>query len=154
MKHVQVDTTKISNDLLNRLKLPSNCAEIAVTMLNTELKNLPSFESVRISESRLYYTKMHLQRATSAIAKMVNILLIADQEGTIVDSKAITRLAFGGITVLGQAQSSLSISRKQNLKPILADDVKDICSAHKKPTQFLFGDDLAKAIKGQKMSTE
>ena len=150
VKHFQVDTKTISNDLLNRLKLPSNCAAIAVPMMNTEIKNLTSFESVRISERRLYNTQLHLQRATSAIANMVNMLLMADQEGKMADSKALTRIALDGITVLGQAQVSLSLARKQNIKSILADDVKDICSANRKQTQFLFGDDLAKAIKEAK----
>ena len=150
IKHFQVDTKTISNDLLDRLKLPSNCAAIAVPMMNTEIKNLTSFDSVRISERRLYNTQLHLQRATSAIANMINMLLMADQGGKMVDSKALTRIALDGITVLGQAQANLSIARKQNIKSILADDVKDICSANRKPTQFLFGDDLAKAIKEAK----
>ena len=150
IKHFQVDTKTISNDLLDRLKLPSNCAAIAVPMMNTEIKNLTSFDSVRISERRLYNTQLHLQRATSAIANMINMLLISDQGGKMVDSKALTRIALDGITVLGQAQANLSIARKQNIKSILADDVKDICSANRKPTQFLFGDDLAKAIKEAK----
>ena len=64
------------------------------------------------------------------------MLLMADQEGKMADSKALTRIALDGITVLGQAQASLSLARKQNIKSILADDVKDICSANRKPTQF------------------
>ena len=93
IKHFQVDTKTISNDLLDRLKLPSNCAAIAVPMMNTEIKNLTSFDSVRISERRLYNTQLHLQRATSAIANMIDMLLISDQGGKMVDSKAHTRIA-------------------------------------------------------------
>ena len=41
--------------------------------------------------------------------------LKSDQKGKMVDSKDLTHIALDGITILGQAQASLSIARKQKM---------------------------------------
>lgn len=146
-KHFVVDPTKVSSDLLGRLKLPKNCSGIVVPMMNQTILDMKDFESIRHVERKLYNTQLNVQRATAAIAKIANMALEADQNSKMIDSKALLRAALDGVTVLGQAQASLTNSRKNNIKQILSDDVKDICNPKRKASQYLFGDDLPKSIK-------
>eukprot|EP00794_Sanderia_malayensis_P012488 gene12488-13771_t len=146
-KHFVVDPTKVSSDLLGRLKLPKNCSGIVVPMMNQTILDMKDFESIRPVERKLYNTQLNVQRATAAIAKIANMVLEADQNSKMIDSKALLRAALDGVTVLGQAQASLTNSRKNNIKQILSDDVKDICNPKRKASQYLFGDDLPKLIK-------
>eukprot|EP00794_Sanderia_malayensis_P002709 gene2709-3131_t len=108
-KNFVVDPTKVSSDLLGRLKLPKNCSGIVVPMMNQTILDMKDFESIRPVERKLHF--------------------------------------LDGVTVLGQAQASLTNSRKNNIKQILSDDVKDICNPKRKASQYPFGDDLPKLIK-------
>ncbi len=81
---------------------------------------------------------------------MADMVLVADQGGKMADSKKLIRSALDGVIFLGQAQSLLDNARKINVMGILAEDTRHICSLDKKPTQFLFGDDVSKSIKESK----
>ena len=146
-KHFVVDPTKVSSELLGRLKSPKNCSGIVVPMMNQTILDMKDYESIRHIERKLYNTQLNVQRATAAIGKIANMVLEADQSSKMIDSKALLRAALDGVTVLGRTQASLTNSRKNYVKQILSDDVKDICNPKRKASQYLFGDDLTKSIK-------
>ena len=78
------------------------------------------------------------------------MVLMADKDAKMVDSKTLIRSALDGVVFLGQAQSLLNNARKINVRTILTEDTKHICNLTKKPTRFLFGDDVSKSIKESK----
>ncbi len=118
-------------------------AHVVLKMIHTSHGKGP----IRHIERKLYNTQLNVQRAIAAIAKIANMALEADQSSKMIDSKALLRAALDGVTVLGQTQASLTNSRKNYVKQILSDDVKDICNPKRKASQYLFGDDLTKSIK-------
>ena len=146
----QLDPNYISKEMLNRNNLPENCAEISVPAMNAMIKEIKNFESIRPAERRYYNIQTNIMRATAAITQMADMVLVADQGGKMADSKKLIRSALDGVIFLGQAQSLLNNARKINVRGILAEDTRHICSLDKKPTQFLFGDDVSKSIKESK----
>ncbi len=146
----QLDPNYISKEMLNRNNLPENCAEISVPAMNAMIKEIKNFESICPAERRDYNIQANIMRATAAITQMADMVLVADQGGKMANSKKLIRSALDGVIFLGQAQSLLNNARKINVRGILAEDTWHICSLDKKPTQFLFGDDVSKSIKESK----
>jgi len=88
--------------------------------------------------------------STSAVTRIADSVLLADQSSAMVNPKGAFRTSLNAVTLLGLAQTQLSAARIVNVKDILSAQVKDICNIDEKPTKFLFGDDLSKRIKGTK----
>ena len=146
----QLEQSSVSKEMINRNKLPENCSDIAVPAINDMIKDIKNFESIRAAERRFYNIQTHVMRATAVIANIANMVLTADKEAKMVDSKTLIRSALDGVVFLGQAQSLLNNARKINVRTILTEDTKHICNLTKKPTKYLFGDDVSKSIKESK----
>ncbi len=126
IKQFKLDQTKITKEFLERQKLPKNCSELAVPMMNEMVRDMKGFDSIRHVERRFYNVQTNILRATAAFSKIANLTLAADEKGQMADSKMLVRTALDGVTLLGQAQTSLSIARKNKVKEILTDEVKEI----------------------------
>ena len=150
IKQFKLDQTKITKEFLERQKLPKNCSELAVPMMNEMVRDMKGFDSIRHVERRLYNIQTNILRATAALSKIANSILASDEKGQMAESKMLVRTALDGVTLLGQAQTSLNIARKNKVKEILTDEVKEICNPSRKPTTYLFGDNINKSIKKAK----
>ena len=150
IKQFQLDQTKITKEFLERQKLLKNCSELAVPMMNEMVRDMKVFDSIRHVERRLYNIQTINLRATAALSKIANSILASDEKGQMADSKMFVRTELDGVTLLGQAQASLKIARKNKVKEILTDEVKEICNPSRKRTTYLFGDEVNKSIKEAK----
>ena len=108
----QLDQNSISKDMISRNKLPENCADIAVPAINDMIKDIKNFDAIRPAERRFYNIQTHIMRATAVIANIANMVLMADKDAKMVDSKTLIRSALDGVVFLGQAQSLLNNARK------------------------------------------
>ena len=150
VKHFKQEPPELAKDIIARNRLPANCSSLSVPIMNQVIKDLKNFQKVSPNERRLYNIQSNVLRATSAVTKLANMVLVADQGNDMVSSKDILRSSLDAVTFLGMAQAALSDARKINVKEILPEDVKNICNPCHKPTSYLFGDDIGKSIKDAK----
>ena len=68
----------------------------------------------------------------------------------VINSKEIVKMTLDAVTLLGLAHSKLNNQQKSAISPSLQYEVRDVCSAWHEVTDYLFGDDLSKAIKEAK----
>ena len=117
------------------------------------IKDIKTFEAIQVAEFWFNNIQSHIMRATAVIAHIANMVLMADKDAKMVDSKMLICLAFDGVVFLGQAQSLLNNTRKINVGKVLKGDTKHICNLTKNATRFLFGDDVSMVMMYLKAST-
>ena len=66
--------------------------------MNQVIKDLKNFQKVSTNEGRLYNTQSNVFRATLAVTKSANIVLVADQGSDMVSSKDILRSSLNAVT--------------------------------------------------------
>ena len=93
----QLDQNNISKEMINRNKLPENCADLAVPAINDMIKDIKNFESIRPAERRFYNIQTYIMRATAVITNIANMVLMADEDAEMVDSKTLVRSALDGV---------------------------------------------------------
>ena len=91
---------------------------------------------------------MNLQNAvnktTFAILRVADSLLKNKKDNN-VDSEL--RNCMDAVFLLGHANTSMSLQRRELVKPILRNDFSALCDVNVPVTSLLFGNDLAKALK-------
>ena len=127
--------------------MPANCSSVSVPIINQVIKDLKSFQKVSPNERRLYNIQSNVLRATSAVTKLANMVLVADQGNDMASSTDILRSSLDAVTFLDMAQAALSHARKINVKEILPENVKNNFNPCHKPTSYLFGDDIGNLLR-------
>ena len=150
MKHFKIEPYTSSEDVFDRNKLPANCADISVPIMNPLIRKWSHFKKVSHVERKLYNIQTSNLRATSAVARIADLTLLADQSSTIVNSTEVGLTSLDATTLLGHAEAQLNAARIVNVKDILSEEVRDICNMDEKPTKFIFEDDLSKRLKNAK----
>ena len=116
--------------------------------------------------NRELYTKLHpyyirqdrkyielqetLMAVTTAVSSIANLALEADKNSQMVDTKQIVTHALNATTLLGCAHQKLNNRRKESIAPALPKEIREVCSSQREVTSWLFGNDLAQAIKEAK----
>ena len=151
IKYWQTDIKKSETHKLiqEKYKTPANCSNIAVPLVNEVIyRNLNAY--TRRHDHELADTQRDLISVTNVLTLISQAILEADKKSTMINSKDIIKMCFDGITMLGTAHAKLNNRRKQAISPALDPEIKDVCSARHTVTDYLFGDDLPKAIKDAK----
>ena len=79
-------------------------------------------------------------------ANIANLVLEADSQSRMVDTKAVVTRARNVTTLMGNIYSKLNNKRKEVIGKTLPADIRAVCSAQREVTTQLFGDDLGKAV--------
>ena len=87
---------------------------------------------------------------TTAVSSIANLVLEADKNSQTVDTKRKVTHALNATTLLGCTHHKLNNRRKESIASVLPKEIRDVCSSQKEVTSWLFGDDLAQAIKQAK----
>ena len=139
----------IIKQLKNQYLTPENCEELLIPPINRELyvKLHPYHKR---QDKKLTDIQETLLCATTAVANIANLVLEADKQSRIVDTKAIVTHALNATTLMGNIHSKLNNKRKELIGKTLPEDIKEVCSAQREVTTQLSGDDLGKAVREAK----
>ena len=131
---------------------PENCWELVVPKINRELyTKLPELHPYYIRQDRKYIELQEtLMAVTTAVSSIANLALEADKNSEMVDTKQIVTHALNATTLLGCAHQKLNNRRKESIAPALPKEIREVCSSQREVTSWLFGNDLAQAIKEAK----
>ena len=88
--------------------------------------------------------------ATRAVANIANVVLDADNQSRMVDTKAVVTHALNVTTLMGNIDSKLNNKRKELIGKTFPTDIREVCSAQREVTTQLFCDDLGKAVREAK----
>ena len=143
------DNQTTVNFLKNQYLTPENCEELLIPPVNRELyvKLHPYHKR---QDKKLTDIQETLLCATTAVANIANLVLEADKQSRMVDTKAIVTHALNATTLMGNIHSKLNNKRKELIGKTLPADIKEVCSAQREVTTQLFGDDLGKAVREAK----
>uniref|UniRef100_A0A7M5UN38 Uncharacterized protein n=1 Tax=Clytia hemisphaerica TaxID=252671 RepID=A0A7M5UN38_9CNID len=152
---VKADNAEARKLIVARHKLPANCKEICVPKLRDSILNVKSFNEYAKRTERSYYNlQLSITQAVSCFVDTIVDTIRAEERSQVVDSRAILRNCFDGLTLLGHSSNAISNLRKKNLKPALSSQYQALCNPSRPTTQFLLGDDLNKGMQEAQESTK
>jgi len=136
----------LADELKARYKVPSNCKELAVPKVNTEVwTGLPQL--VKAKDARSQHLQQHLSRALVAQAKATEQLLTLISKTKNSELQGILKVQMDSAMAVGLAMKEINLQRKQTLKPSLLQEYAGLASASLPVTEYLFGDNLEASMK-------
>lgn len=131
----------VTDELVSKYKLPSNCDKLAPPLVNPEIWN-------DIAKKAQTYDRFLRDIQTLLATGMIPVIklskLLSSQISKNTDAKTLISDA---IILLGQAQFNLSLRRRYMIRPFLKKKYSNLCSLNTPVTCSLFGDDVQKEIK-------
>ena len=125
---------------------------IFARLVNPMQQIMPSWTSFFISVSRPFklWKPKTLRSQKLTWSSIANLALEADKYSQMVDTKQIVTHALNATTLLGCAHQKLNNRQKESIAPALPKEIREVCSSQREVTSWLFGNDLAQAIKEAK----
>ena len=128
--------------------IPENCSELVVPKINREV-----FTWLQPYQRRQEFKYMGMQEtllcAVTAVAKMANLALEANNTSDPIDTTELATHALNAVTLLGNVQRKLNHKRKELLAPTLPKETWEVCSPNREVMSLLC-DDWAKAVREAK----
>ena len=139
--------------ILDGLKIPANCSGICVPILNEAVaKNRKIMPFHKRADKRLSDIQKGLIFAASAVLKIADELILAQNEIRPPNLKKVMGHTVDSITLLGRAHKQISAERKERLKPVLNEDIRTLCDKETSDSKYLFGENLLESMKEAKES--
>lgn len=126
-------------ELMERVLRPANCDQLIVPRVNSEI-----WKEIR-KDTR--DNDVTFQRIQSLVHKGLTPIISVMDSMTDKKDKGLRRKLGEGFRLLALASSHLSQKRKEQIAPDLDQPFRQVCGASQPVTQYLFGDDLPKALK-------
>ena len=104
--------------------------------------------SKRTQDLRLSNTHQTLQRVAFITLQMADCLL--NQKDPELDKTSLVSNAVDSIALLGHVANDIATFRREQIKPALREEYKQLCSADIAPGEWLFGEYLPKRLRGIK----
>ena len=146
-------TVEKRKEILQKYKVPSNCSELFVPKVNSEIWTKLNANSKR-SDIRTSVLQDTLVKVSSAIIVTVNDLLSHREKKTSPDYKTLIPRLTDSVALLGHVHKELSFKRRDAIRPFLNQEFKQACSRTLKPGKFLFGEDLPKTLQELKTTNK
>ena len=138
--------------------MPQNCDKVNVPRVNGEIWH-------KLKENKVLKNRdlrfMNIQRAIVGGAAAVISIMQALTDGSKTPNQSVTNPAelfktgIHALELLGHANYELSIRRKESMRPVLKQEYATaLCGSDLPVTQFLFGDDLSKALREAKQMVQ
>ena len=130
------------------LKVPCNCTVLRVPVLNEVVaRNRRILPFHKRTDKRLSDIQKSFTFATTAVLKMADEILTVSTESRSLDLRQVMGYTVESITLLGRAHKQISNERKERLKPVLKDDIRDLCNKDTTSSEYLFGENLVESIR-------
>ena len=146
-------TVEQRKEILQKYKVPSNCNELFVPKVNSEIWTKLNANSKR-SDIRTSVLQNTLVKVLSAIIVTVNDLLSHREKKTSPDYKTLIPKLTDSVTFIGHVHKELSFKRRDAIRPFLNQELKQAYSRTLKPGKFLFGEDFPKALQELKTTNK
>ena len=140
-------------EILQKYKVPSNCNELFVPKVNSEIWTKLNANSKR-SDIRTSVLQDTLVKVSSAIIVTVNDLLSHREKKISPDYKTLIPRLTDSVALIGHVHKELSFKRRDAIRPYLNQEFKQACSRTLKPGKFLFGEDLPKTLQELKTTNK
>ena len=141
---------KIKNQK-NKYLVASNCLKFYVPGLNEEIiKNKNIYHYYKRNKKRWFDLQNIVLTATSAVVKIANLYLEANNKNVVIQSKDVVVKTIDPIALLGKVNHQITFERKERLKNALFKDYKTICQQVHSNSKQMLGDDLAHNVKKAK----
>ena len=136
------------NKILDGLKIPAICSGVCVPILNEAApKNRKIISFHKRADKRLSDIQKGLIFATSAVLKIADELILAQNEIRPPNLKKVMGHTVDSITLLGRAHKQISAERKERLKPVLNEDIRTLYDKKTSDSKDLFGENLLESMK-------
>ena len=146
-------TVEKRKEILQKYKVSSNCNELFVPKVNSEIWTKFNANSKR-SDIRTSVLQDTLVKVSSAIIVTVNDLLNHREKKTSPDYKTLIPRLTDSVALIGHVHKELSFKRRDAIRPHLNQEFKQACSRTLKPGKFLFGEDLPKTLQELKTTNK
>ena len=104
------------------------------------------------ADKRLSDIQKGLIFAASAVLKIADELILAQNEIRPPKLKKVMGHTVDSITLMGRAHKQISAERKERLKPFLKEDIRTLCNKETSESKYLFGENLLESMKEAKES--
>lgn len=139
-KTVPIDSIKKKQESYSR---PKNCDKVVVPKVNKEIWRKMSVGVTKKRDLRLMNIQKAVTKSSFAVCKIAEVLLKPDIKE---EQDSMIRTCTDVLSLLGHANTAISLHRRDLLKPVLKGD-SSLCDSNVPVTSFLFGDDLPKSLK-------
>lgn len=146
-------TVEKRKEIVQKYKVPSNCHELYVPKVNSEIWGKLNANSKR-SDIRTSVLQDTLVKVSGAIIVTVDDLLSHREKKTTPDYKALISRLTDSVALIGHVHKELSFKRRDAIRPYLNQEFKQACSRTLKPGKLLFGEDLPKTLQELKTTNK
>ncbi len=138
----------VMKNKMDMIKCPDNCEYLIVPKLNPEIWAVLK-SGVRNREIRTQKLQRKIIKAITMVAHSLDSLTEHNlgRNAKPADIPTLIKNLFGVIGILSSASQELNQFRNDEIKPVLPQKFKPLCSSQHPVTANLFGDDLAKSVK-------
>ena len=91
-----------------------------------------------------------LRCVTTAVANIANLVLKANNQSRMADTKSVVTQALNATTLMGNIHSKLNNKKEELIGKTLPADIREVFSSQREATTQIFGDDLRKAVREAK----
>ena len=148
------DETKkpaVVSKVMEGLKVPCNCTVLRVPVLNEVVaRNRRILPFHKRTDKRLSDIQKSFTFATTAVLKMADEILTVSTESRSLDLRQVMGYTVESITLLGRAHKQISNERKERLKPVLNEDIRDLCNKDTTSSEYLFRENLVENMREAK----
>ncbi|XP_013387436.1 uncharacterized protein LOC106156643 [Lingula anatina] len=124
---------------------PQNCDKVTVPRVDKEIwRRMRKQNYLKKRDLRFSSIQSAITKSTFAMLSVAENLLSKPAEPSTEQS---IRACLDAVFLLGHANTSVSLQRRELLRPVLKSDHAGFCDANIPVTSLLFGDDLPKSVK-------
>ena len=147
--------TAVKNSICGQYLMPKNCTFLAPKKLNDEVRAFEGFKARpnepgrETRERTLYNIEQQLARVSTILTRMVSGVLEEVDNDVQVDVKKLAKSSLDAISMVSHSQMLLDDLRKDNIRPLLKQDVRKICQHGKyyDSSEYLFGSSYGRLVK-------
>ena len=147
---IKQEVNKEQMDVISKaLLIPQSCKSVVPVKVNPEIwASLPT--KARMADAKSQQIQMLISKGISSVAQIGDNILSRSNDLGKEEVGKILKKAVEGISVLAPAHRQISNERKANIKPYLSMEYGGICDTKDHPSVYLFGEDLAQALRQTK----
>ena len=134
-------------EIFQKYKCPSNCASDP-PKVNVELWKLLSSWKKK-SDVKFVSMQKSLKKSLNASLQIFDSI-----QNKKLNLQEIAQTTVNIAAILGHVSYDISIKRRVFIESVLNNDYKNLCSSAQPITEFLFGDDLPKQVKGLNLTNK
>ena len=133
---------KVLNNKRAKYSVPENCENLMVPRVNKPIWNTLD-RAHKTRDLKFSHMQTTCVAAGAAITKSLHDLVTSDN----IEVGSLIRQLTDAVVLVGQVNYDLSLKRRENMRPALSGEYRDLCNPDHPMTKYLFGDDLHQGMK-------